>query len=88
MTTIITNQFSDMKSVILGTFHQVVLHARYHLKERVENLMLTSLSVEGKIYVENQNRHIDIIRAVNRRPYKPYIRYRHTGTVCRTGGHL
>jgi hypothetical protein len=24
----------------------------------------------------------------DRRPHEPYVRYRHTGTVYRTGGHL
>jgi hypothetical protein len=28
------------------------------------------------------------IRSADRRPYEPYVRYRHTGAVYRTGRHL
>jgi len=58
--TIITDQFGDMKSVFLGTFHQAVLHARYHLKEKAKNSMLTSLSVDGKIMLKTRT-NIDIM---------------------------
>jgi hypothetical protein len=46
----------------------------------------TTSDPESRLY--RSNLFADDARAVNRRPYEPYVRYRHTGTVCRTGERL